>query len=54
MRTFLVLAAVLIGALLTLDHFVFDGQYRQATWREAKHQGEQFNRNIRYWFRKIG
>ena len=52
MRAFLV-PAVLIGAFFAMDHVAMGGDYRRATWQEAKHQGQQFSQNFRYWFRKI-
>ena len=54
MRAFLVLAAILLGAFLLVDQFTYDGRYRQAAWREARHQGQQFSNQIGDWFRRAG
>ena len=53
MRVLLFVAAP-IAAVWALDAVAFEGQYSQATWREAVYRGNQFNSEMRYFLRKIG
>jgi len=53
MRATLVLLGVLI-ALCALDAVAFRGYYRQATWDEAKRQGDQIRYEIEYWMKRAG
>jgi hypothetical protein len=50
-----VLIALSIGLLMLLvvDATVFDGRYREASWREAKEQGYHFSLQTRIWLKKI-
>jgi hypothetical protein len=45
---------VLVGMALIVDEIAFDGRYRDATWREAKQQGQQINMKLNGWLRKYG
>jgi hypothetical protein len=45
---------LLIGVALLVDEMAFDGQYREATWREAKQQGQQVNMKLNSWLKKFG
>jgi hypothetical protein len=53
MRTLLFLA-VSIVALLALDAIAFDGRYREQAWREAAHQVDKANYEIKSLLRKYG
>jgi hypothetical protein len=53
MRAVLFSAAV-VAAVLAVDLVVFDGHYRQATWRETQYRGQQFSYEVGYFLRKFG
>jgi hypothetical protein len=53
MRAVLFSAAV-VAAVLAVDLIVFDGHYRQATWRETQYRGQQFSYEVGYFLRKFG
>lgn len=53
MRTFVALI-MLCFFLLVVDGVFLDGRYRDALWRDAKDQGESFNRVVRAHLHKLG
>jgi hypothetical protein len=36
----------LVGTLLAVDTFAFDGRYRRAFWLEAAYQGQKFRYDV--------
>jgi hypothetical protein len=53
MRTLLFLALT-IAVLLAVDAIAFEGRYREQAWREAAHQGDKLNYEVRSLLRKSG
>jgi hypothetical protein len=48
---FLILA---IGALWAVDVIANDSRYSSNVWREASHQGQQFQQSVHRWLKKAG
>jgi hypothetical protein len=50
----LLFLALSIAALFALDAIAFDGRYREQAWREAVHQGDNLNYQMKSLLRKSG